>query len=1017
VSARRWCGLAVLLLISLAAASEAPTDFRPIAEFHHTTWTGDQGSPGDTWAIAQTPDGWLWLGGPRGLFRFDGVEFEPVSIEGRDPGQSPAVYSLLAEESGDLWVGYIYGGITRIRSGSMQHYGVAQGLPDASVVGLARDAQGVLWAATVTALLRLEGERWHEVGPELGFTDNTPTSLQLDARGTLWIASVKNVFRLRRGEQRIEHAGVRPNGNTDFMMSPDGRLWYGDEIGVHLLPDQLATVPRPARTNSSRSFNALFDEQGHVWETVGEFARHPIPNGAREFLYENSPAANYPAQRDLMLESVHTLFEDREGNIWVCSNGGVDRFRPTNVRKLNFSGAHLPSVALAAGDAGTLWIGAHYGTYGRGPFEGLWKSDGQSVTRVTPDVTWHVTAVERDPTGALWIGGQEGIWRRQPGGEFVKLPHLPEAARGNHIHAITVDAAGDPWVSVVQSMLYRLRNGTWELNGNLAALPAERPLAQARDANGRRLWFGYQDNRIAVVASDRVAWYGEQHGLQLGMISAIHVGRFTVVAGPGSIALFHDGRFHTIAAADEPSALEGVTGIVEAHDGDLWLNSFRGAIRIAARDLAEAVLTGRYTVPLEIFDGQDGYPGEAQAVRPVPTLIKGTDDRLWFAGTLGIGWLHPRHVRRNQIPPPVQVRSAIAGDITYRGIDGIHLPKGTHDLQINYTALSLSRPEKVRFRYRLIGYDGTWVDAGTRRQAFYTNLRPGDYQFQVIAANERGVWNEVGAIQRIVIPPMFTQTNTFLALCVLAGLALVYGAYVLRIKQVTARMRGRLEERLGERERIARELHDTLLQAVHGLVLRLQITLDKIDVPNEARQAINDEFDRADALLIDGRDRVKNLRNATTAPTGLQQALLEVAAQMSSDSATTLRVIENGTPRELHPIVREEAARIATEAMLNAVRHAQAKTIEVEISYERRQLRLNIRDDGRGMEKTVARSGREEHFGIVGMNERAGRIRGRLNIGSRPEAGTEVSLTVPATMAYVRKRWRRHISNAVSGAS
>ena len=1015
--ARHWCGLAVLLLSTLAAASERPADFRAISEFHHTAWTADQGSPGDTWAIAQTPDGWLWFGGPRGLFRFDGVEFEPVAIEGRDPRQSSAVYSLLAEESGDLWVGYAHGGITRIRNGSMQHYGEAEGMPLASVYRMARDAQHVLWAATIRGLVRLEGERWHKVGAESGFTDENPTSVRLDAHGTLWIASLKNLFRLRRGEQRIEHAGVQLSGNIDFTMSPDGRLWYSDDAGVHLLPDQLAGAPRPAHANSYQSFYAVFDKEGHLWTTsVNGMLRHPVSNGARAILFKNSAASRFGEKEGLTAAHVYMALEDHEGNIWGVTRGGVDRFRPTNVHKLYLAGERSPTSALAAGDNGTLWIGVHYGGYPRGPLDGLWRFDGQSATHVHPDIFQPITAAHRDPTGALWIGGAQGIWRRERGGDFVKLPDLPKTAPEHYIHAITVDPAGNPWASVVQSaLLYRFRNGAWEHNGNLAALPSTRPTVQARDSMGR-LWFGYRDNRIAVVESDRVTIYDERHGLQLGMISAIHVGRITAVAAQKAVAVFDNGRFHTLAATEESSALEGVTGIVEAHDGDLWLNSFRGAIRIAARDLAEAVRTGRYMVPLEIFDAPDGFPGEAQAVRGHPTLIRGTDDRLWFAGTMGVGWLDPRHVRRNQIPPPVQIRSVIAGDTTYRVADSVRLPKGTQDLQINYTTLSLSRPEKVRFRYRLIGYEPTWIEAGARRQAFYTNLRPGDYQFQVVAANESGVWNDVGASQRIVIPPMFTQTKSFLTLCVLAGLAVIWAAYILRIKQVTARVRGRLEERLGERERIARELHDTLLQGVHGLVLRLQTTVDRVDVPGEARKAMNDELDRADALLVDGRDRVKNLRNATTAPTDLRQALLEAAAQMSSDPATQLRVIENGTPRELHPIVREEATRIAIEAMLNAVRHAAASTIEVEISYKRRQLQINVRDNGRGMEDALVRSGRDGHFGILGMHERAQRIRGRINVWSRPGAGTEVSLTVPASMAYLRRRWTRHIPSAVSAS-
>ena len=260
-----------------------------------------------------------------------------------------------------------------------------------------------------------------------------------------------------------------------------------------------------------------------------------------------------------------------------------------------------------------------------------------------------------------------------------------------------------------------------------------------------------------------------------------------------------------------------------------------------------------------------------------------------------------------------------------------------------------------------------------------------------------------GASLDIVIPPLFTQTRTFLALCVIAALALLWAAYVLRMKQVTARERSRLEERLRERERIARELHDTLLQGVQGLILRFHTVADQIPVHEKARASMEQALDRADSLLIEGRDRVKNLRGADT-PLSLQQAMLSAGEQMAADHSARLLVMERGTPRELHPVVWEEATRIGIEAMFNAFRHADATTIEVEISYERRQLRIGVRDDGRGMEESVVREGREGHFGFIGMRERAQRIRGKVSVWSRPGAGTEVSLVVPASMAYVRTR-------------
>jgi signal transduction histidine kinase len=253
----------------------------------------------------------------------------------------------------------------------------------------------------------------------------------------------------------------------------------------------------------------------------------------------------------------------------------------------------------------------------------------------------------------------------------------------------------------------------------------------------------------------------------------------------------------------------------------------------------------------------------------------------------------------------------------------------------------------------------------------------------------------------IAIPPSFTQTRGFLALCVIAALALLWGVYAVRVKQVTARERSRLEERLSERERIARELHDTLLQGVQGLTMKMQAVVDKSDMREASRQAMNDAMDRADALIAEARDRVKDLRSASTP--GLRQQLVDVIEHLPGEQRAKLRVIEHGTPRDLHAIVCEESVRIASEATVNALRHAAASIVEIEVAYERRSLRVNVRDDGQGIEEAVLRQGREGHFGLLGMRERAKRIRGEIDIWSRPGSGTEVSLTVPARMAYARK--------------
>jgi signal transduction histidine kinase/ligand-binding sensor domain-containing protein len=1017
VRPRELSGFTFLLLATAAAAQEPSSTFRPISEFHHTAWTSEQGAPGDTYTLAQTPDGWLWLGGPNGLFRFDGVQFERVAVKGPNPEQSVAVFSLLAEESGELWVGHIYEGVSRLKKDSAQHWGTSEGLPAATITAIARDAQGVVWAATLyRGLFRFDGTRWHPAGPESGFTDAGAMSMSLDGRGTFWIAGAEYLFRLRKDQQRFERTPLKSNGNAGFLKSIDGRMWYDDTAAIHLLPDQDASQPRSLHENAWGGNTSLFDRYGAVWSVQGAAQRHPLPKDATELLYEHSNAPRFTKKDGLTSDRVHVMLEDMEGNIWVATANGLDRFRHTNVHRIGMPNA--PDVGddgsvmpIAAGSDGAVWIGVNHGSLGAAePDQGLWKYDRQ-LTQVSREMG-AINAAERDANGAVWVGGAQGVFRQELGNHFVKLPALPAEARDREIHAIVVDGAGDPWVTVVQSGFFRLRNGTWQANGNLAVLPTTRSDVQARDPAGR-IWIGYRDGRIAVVRDDTVSWYGTPDGLQLGMIAAIHVNQFAVVAGERAVSILHAGRFHTLKAREEPAALEGVTGIAQARNGDLWMSGAQGAVRIAAADLQEALRTERYTVTPEVFDSQDGFPGVALRVRPVPTLIQGTDDRLWFSGTLGLGWLDPQRIRRNPNPPPVHIRSVISDGTAYSNAAEVRVPQGTQSLQVSYTAPSLSRPERVRFRYRLDGYDREWIDAGTRRTAFYTNLPPGDYHFRVIAANDSGVWNDAGASVNITLPPTFVQTKLFLALCVLAGLAVMWFAYMLRIRRVTARERGRLEERLGERERIARELHDTLLQGVQGLFLQLQAEVNRPAMPDEARRRMNDALDHADDMLRQGRDRVKDLRSATPAPKGLRQDLLTAAEPMSGEHRAQLRVIESGTPRELHPIVREEAVRIAIEATINAFRHAEARAIEVEVSYEPRQLRIHVRDDGRGMEESVVRAGRAGHFGLMGMQERTKRIRGEIRIWSRPGLGTEVNLTVPASMAYVRQRrtWRETIAS------
>lgn len=992
-----------LLLRILGAEVLADESVPSLAQYNHTSWTARDGAPGDMWALARSSDGWLWLGGPTGLYRFDGIRFERVEIDGLPPDRSQGISVLYATDEGDLWIGYTYGGVSLMRAGQFRHFGAEQGMGRGSVVSFAQDREGAMWVASSDALRRLNAERWEAIGTDWNFPDAYANAVAVDRRGALWVAGEREVFVLNPGTRAFQRAGLQFQGQAEFVASSDGREWLADDGGVTLLPRQSATSARDLQTNARTSHVTLLDRNDRLWWLLNGVKRLSLGSGNTR---SKSAAGteSFDSREGLTEVVTKTLIEDVDGNIWVTTSNGLDRLRPTNVRRLPPSVSDLGFVALVPAGNGDVWIGSKGGNVNL-PTDGLWRYHDGELHRIGAGTITAITAATRDSNGSLVVAGPGGIWRQRSGDEFHELAELPGGPAEQLIHAITIDARGELWMSIVRSSLFRWRNGVWEINGGLADLPKQRPQVHALDPEGR-IWFGYRDGTIAVVDHDRVEQYTAADGLGFGAIFALQVGRYTIAAGENKAALLSDGKFRELRTA-APAVLEGVTGMVEADDA-VWFNTFHGAVRIAMSDLERARADATYRLPYELFDPEDGFPGMAQRIRPVPTLIRADDGRLWFAGTTGVGWLDPARIHRDLSPPPVVIRSLLANGEAHASDAPIQLSSGTRDLQVDYTALNLTRSENVRFRYRLEGADQDWIDAGGRREAFYTNLGPGQYQFRVAAMNPNGAWSESGAAVDITIPPTFVQTKTFAALGVGAVIASLWLAYAWRIRKVTARVRARLQERLTERERIARELHDTLLQNMQGVILKLQNVAEEIPADAPARRMMEQALDRADEVLIDGRDRVKDLRESQQLAPDLPDALNHAAAELIDAGAVEFSLAIEGAARPLHPIVREEAFQIAREALANALRHAHATKIEAEVAYAPRELCIRVRDDGRGIDQEVLRAGgRPDHWGLVGMQERATKIRGRLNIWSGRNTGTEIELRVPGQIAYVSSRARR----------
>jgi len=452
--------------------------------------------------------------------------------------------------------------------------------------------------------------------------------------------------------------------------------------------------------------------------------------------------------------------------------------------------------------------------------------------------------------------------------------------------------------------------------------------------------------------------------------------------------------------------------IIEDDVSSYWLYTQCGLLRVARTDLDAWTADPKRTIRPTTFEAADGIHlvPILKGLRPAAT--KSSDGKIWFVNGATVSFIDPSHIQINPLPPPVHIEQITADGKAYGVRHGLRLPARVRNLDIDYTALSLAGPEKVRFHVKLEGQDKDWRDLINVRHLEYTNLPPKHYRFRVLACNNSGVWNEEGASLEFVIPPAWYQTNWFGALCAVLFLGLLWAAYKFRAQQLAHQFNLSLEARIAERTRIARDIHDTLLQSFQALLPRFQAAIYKLpESPIDARKTLQAAVDQASQAITEGRDAVQGLRMSTVEKNDLGVAIRTIGEELASaetnHSAPKFEVVVEGAPRNLHPILRDEVYRIASEALRNAFRHAQARQIEVELRYGEKDFTVNVRDNGRGISREVLSGGaREGHYGVRGMRERAKLAGGDLAIWSEKDSGTEVELNIPASRAYTKSPHR-----------
>ncbi|HSI59690.1 MAG TPA: two-component regulator propeller domain-containing protein [Ideonella sp.] len=987
----------LLLGLLLCCGAHALDPRRSLSQLHHTAWTQRDGAPTDAVALAQTADGTLWLGTPTGLYRFDGVRFERLRTGDGRQEFSADVRSLLALPDGGLWIGLLAGGTQLLRDGRLTAHGVEQGLPLGSVTSLARDSQARVWAATTTGLAVRDGERWRPVGQAQAHSGDLVNQILVDRGGKLWVTGPGGVFVLERGSERFTRLD-RPSSRGFLAQTQDGTVWYSDRPRMAALTDpagrHAGAVPERALPASVDTGPLLGDRDGGLWVLgVDRLLRLPQPLRLGATAGEALPeqVQQFTAVQGLSGGNPRSLLEDREGNVWVATNGGLDRFRAPK-----FTAMHLDpftGAALARADErGAIWAGAGIGQ--------LYRVDAAGATPL-PEQGRNFLSLHRDGDGVLWLGSHDRLLRAEAG-VFSTVP-LPGGLRAEIVQALLKDRSGGLWLSLARAGVFRLKDGTWHFKGGIAGLPEKcgTALVIAMDPGGR-LWMSYRDGSLLRLEGEQATVFTGEHGPQLGMVQALYfdAGQRLWLGGSEGLATFDGHRFTPVRGAGD-RRFGSLSGIVQADDGSLWLNGGDGIFRIAGPELRKLQQDPAYLPAWELFDHRDGVQGIATQVRPVPSALKAADGRLWFSTTRSLLWIDPARIARNPLAPSVQVRALNLAGQRHDAVDGLELPVGSTQLDIEYTALSLAMPERVRFRYRLEGVDAEWQDAETRRRAFYTNLGPGSYRFRVIAANEDGVWNEQGAQLAFTIPPAFHQTAWFLALCAAAGGAGLFGLHRMRVRQLARQLRSRLQARTEERERIARELHDTLLQSTQGLILSFQGVALQTPEGDPARVRMARALARADQALAEGRARVQDLRHDPSPDHDLPRALASVAEALAETHTVALQQVMAGPPRHLQRAARETAYRIGREALTNACLHASARRVTQTLSYEADALRLCVSDDGCGVAPEVLAAGsRSGHWGLPGMHERAREAGGQLTLSSGPGTGTRVELVLPAAVAY-----------------
>lgn len=970
---QRCCRFAAWLLL-FGAGGAAWAD--SLAVFTRHVWQASDGLPEQTvQAFAQTSDGYLWIGTTGGLVRFDGAHFTVFDRQNTPSLYENSVFCLMVSRDGALWIGTEGGGLARYAHGQFRSWTTRDGLSNDFVRTLAQDAQGNIWAGTDNGLLKLVGERFVRVDGRAGIPVVAVHAIYLDRENRLWVGGSK-LLCLKNGiatEYRLRNEASQ-NRIKSILQTSDGSIWVGTVTGLsRMLPGRNTFERVGGITGTVRVLRQTPD--GVLWiGTIGQGA----------FEYDRGKLTQITAPSSLPSNTVLNLFEDSEKNFWIGTQAGMVRLTRTRVSFVPLPKANDSDFETIYRDRdGSFWIASTL----------LFRMrDGVLVQQNLPGLNGaHVRSVYRDRSGALWVGTDgEGLYRLSPG----RILHLTtrDGLSNNFVRAMTEDRDGSMWVAADEGINHILGDGarphvvSYEMSDGLAYF-STRVLLEAGDGD---LWIG-TDHGLSHMHQGAFVHDAATAALEQMKIWAIHEdadGGLWFGTRNSGLFRFRNGRMANFTTRDG-LASNAIYQILEDKSGHLWLSGPNGISMLNRDELEAQAETFPRRFALIFYSTADMAANTViyGGTQPAGCITPSGD--VWFPGNLG-----PIHVlpyeNSSLPPPPLRIQSVSADGVAAPVTKAIVLQPGNRRLEFTFSASQLRSQDDVRFRYRLVGFDKSWSAPTSLRTAEYTNLPAGDYRFEVrafeVSKPELMTHASLGVVQR----PYFYRTWWFLSICMLLITVVVFVMYRYRMRQVHVRAEAVLEER----SRLAREMHDTVIQGCTGVSALLEAL--SMEAPRNGDGVGLMDFARLQLrnTINEARDAIWNLHQAEDADR-LGENLESMTREIGDEFQLPISWSMSGAPFAVSPPVAHDLLMVAREGVYNAMLHAHPAHVDVALAYRNRELILSLTDDGCGFDPRSSENSNGRHFGLKGMRERIERSGGKFRLTSAVGKGVHIEARLP----------------------